>query len=533
MKIDPGLQARVVEALVPRVRRRVDALLSEPPPLGPTVDFGKATVRLADVEVASADEHLTCDCLLAPACAHRAVVALLLPLAAAEAIAAGPPPGDVHAPPPQPAARARTPSALDRLRRSTAARDPLPITEAQLTTVHTTWRHLADVLLGGSHRLDAARRAQLAGDLHQLRTRALHVADRALTGFVGALGTDDPQSPGFAAAVVNLYQLSRLSPGDEARELIGRIREAYTEIGGLSLAPLYAEPVLTGSGFSGVAAHFVDADGTTWRVEQVLPGGRRNITRRYAASEPWGGLSAPLRALSRHHVLLSSATARADRKLGGGRQVRAVLQNPWSGWERLPEGHRLVAGPIVGGDREGIVVAGERLTLLPTAARLGAGLGTELFGAAVGTQVTCLVAGDTLLGMRVGEGVIELPDELGGLWWPGLDTVERSWVGQLPAVRKPPPPTPDDVTSWADSPPKVRLVVERWCERVLRGGSSVVAAEQLERDAQWLRSAGAPFAGELLLGLRVAMTQGGRRFDGTWCPDAEAFLLAWLRLSQY
>ena len=78
MRISPALMASITDSLAPRVRRRVDALLADPVLIGPEISFGNATVRLADVEVATSEEHITCDCLLSPGCAHRAAVALSL-----------------------------------------------------------------------------------------------------------------------------------------------------------------------------------------------------------------------------------------------------------------------------------------------------------------------------------------------------------------------------------------------------------------------------------------------------------------------
>ena len=48
--ISPALLAGIVEALAPRVRKRVDALLTSPPELGTVVDFGNATVRITEVD---------------------------------------------------------------------------------------------------------------------------------------------------------------------------------------------------------------------------------------------------------------------------------------------------------------------------------------------------------------------------------------------------------------------------------------------------------------------------------------------------
>ncbi|RRD47378.1 hypothetical protein [Arachnia propionica] len=521
MRIAPDLLARIVDALAPRVRKRADALVASPPELGQVVDFGNATVTLAEVEVATAEDQLNCDCLLAPNCAHRAAVALLLPVADAddqdEGFPATPPP---------------TGNPRDRLRTATAD-DSGPLTTAQRDTLATVRAHLHRTLLVGSRRLSAADRGELAADLHRLRTHGLVTADRGLTGFVRSLsGTDRPNAFGFASALVNLHQLSLLPVDRPAGELLGRARETYHEVGGLKLEPLHAEPIVAASGFAGTQVSFIDGWGNVWQVVRLRPGTLRDVPGHYLAGETWAGISDSSAVLSRHRLLVSNATARADGRLGGGRQVRAARLEPASSWETLPEGYRVVEGPITGGDRQGLEIAGTRLVLLPAARALGAGLATELFGAAVGTEVTCLARGEHLLGMRTRGGDILIPEGLQDVWWPGLDEVDRSWAGTLPT---PVSPTVAEVdpSDWLVTSPAVREVTWRWCVRVLDAGRAALNSPRLPEDIAWLHAAGAPFAAELLASLSASTGAGSRRFDGTWEPDPDALAHAWLALSQY
>lgn len=173
----------------------------------------------------------------------------------------------------------------------------------------------------------------------------------------------------------------------------------------------------------------------------------------------------------------------------------------------------MVSGGIEAGDRRGLLVAGRWLELLPAARALRAGLATELFGV-TGATVTCLVRGNQLLGLNASaDGPIRIPEPLGGLWWPGLDVVTRSWVGNLPAL--PDDPEPGDVAGWAVDSPRVTETTRRWCERVLDAGPGVLSSPLLAKDTAWLKAAGAPFASWLLTDLAEATTRGRRRFDGT------------------
>ena len=508
--ISPALLAGIVEALAPRVRKRVDALLTSPPELGTVVDFGNATVRVAEVDRITDPDQLTCDCLLAPACAHRAVVALLLPVADEECVPSA-------ATPPEPVSTEPTGAPL-----STAQRDAIAV----------ALRHLHHALLVGSTRLSAADRGDLAADLHRMRTFGLVTADRALTGYVSSLrGRSRPNLSGFASALLNLHQLERLRPDDPAGDLLGRSRETYHDVGGLRLAPISAEPILTASGFAGSQVNFSDTKGRVWKLTRVRPGTARDIPTHYLAGETWAGINDSHAVLSRHRLLISDATARDDGRLGGGRQVRAARGEAVTEWEQLPSDHRVVAGPITGGDRTSLEVAGTSLWLLPAARALGAGLATELFGAALGTEVTCLIRGEHLLGMRSTGGLILIPEGLGEVWWPGLDQVDRSWASTLPRVARPEPEV--DPADWAASSPEVQEVTSRWCARVLEAGQAALGVPALTEDIAWLARAGAPFAAELLQRLSDSTRAGRRRFDGTWEPDPEALAQAWLAASQY
>lgn len=655
-RIAPMLLSSIVDALTPRVRKRVDAYLADDVQVGVQTLFGQSTVRIAEVDVLCDEDEIVCDCLLAPRCAHRAVVALSLELAdgteaeeergavldvpaefaaqsgdtAAESgvgaanesgvgawaesgpnagvergVGAAPEssealggsgPGESASPdaspaktpgtneaktsgenpaktpgmegPATPGAKApgspgmgpaKTPRAGSAKIPSTSpAQAPgatAPVSAAQRDTVLLVLADLAKILQLGSTHLGALHRSMLARDLHRLRSAGLVTADRALTAYYQNLSAPPKlRASAFASALVNLHLLSRLGPEEDASALLGQARGTYREVGGLSLVPLFAAPIITASGFAGVEATFTDASGKTWSVARVRPGDAANVESAYHVEPIWRELSAPIRLLSRHRLLVSGATARADGRLGAGSKVRASLGAESTGWESVPAPYEIVEGAILGGDRSGLVVDGRFLSLLPAACSLEAGLATELFGAALGTRVRCLVRDEELLGMLVLDGVIYVPDELGGVWWPGLDAVDRSWAGVLPevdgegtdsagaegALAGGDADEPGGLdAAGADSAgevsgfAQVRAVLQRWCQRVLDAGPSVLFSPVLERDTAWVRAVGAPFASELLSSLKDATHEGSRRFDGTWEPDSEALARAWLAASQY
>lgn len=536
-RISPALLARIVDALAPRVRKRADAYLADGVEVGPTTQVAGASVRLAGAGVLTEDDQIVCDCLLAPRCAHRAVVALSLEVAGD---GDGPTPGEAPAGARAPRSGTGSPAAPGGSGGGTGggavgsggggATGGALLSGAQRATADAVLGHLGEILQAGASRMGSLHRSMVAKDLHALRLHGFVTADRALTAFLSSLGAAPaPRAAAFASAALNLHLLTR--PGAPADPgLLGRARQGYREVGGLSLTPLYAEPVLTASGFAGVQAVFADSSGATWSVARVRPGDASSIPTAYAAEPVWRELSAPIRQLSRHRLLVARASARDDGRLSAGAAVRASMGAAHTGWEGAPGPFEVVDGTVSGGDRRGLVVAGRSLALRGAARALGAGLATELFGLAVGARVRCLVLGGELLGMTAREGAIHVPDDLGGVWWPGLDRVTRSWAGTLPEGRG--APRPGDEPG-ASGPSQVRGVVGRWCQRVLDAGPSVLASPALERDRAWAVAAGAPFAARLLGGMEAATHQGSRRFDGTWEADAPALLAAWLAASQY
>ncbi|QQM66930.1 hypothetical protein [Actinomyces weissii] len=562
-RISPAVQAAIVDALSPRVHRRVDVYLAEPPQVGTVTVVGEATVTVAEVEVVTSPEQVRCNCLLAPRCAHRAVVALLLePSEAEEGQAAGTAAGETAAGAGSlagTAAGTTAGAAAGTGSPAGAAEQELRLTAAQHRVATEVLERLGGVLLTGTSRLGATSRAALARDLHLLRAHSLVTADRALTAFVQQLGGGARQrAQALATALLNLHQVVALGAGAPVGDLLGSARGSYREVGALRLVPLYAEPVLAASGFSGVQVVYTDASGGTWSVARLRPGDGSEVQSVYEAEKVWQELSVPLLRLSRHRLLLARATARDDGRLGAGAQVRASLGAAGTGWDQARAPYEVVEAEISGGNRRGLKVGGRFLALREAARARGAGLATELFGAARGTRVRCLSRAGELLGLSVVSGIITVPAALSGVWWPGLDVVNRSWVGALPPEKPLPespkaedllagdhgpqeplteahgPQEPLTETGWTgDGPVEVRQVTARWCQRVLDAGPAVLASPALERDRQWLRAAGAPFAAELLGGLEAARHVGSRRFDGTWQADAAELRGAWLALSQY
>ncbi|WP_296138544.1 hypothetical protein [uncultured Tessaracoccus sp.] len=501
MSITSAAAHAIIDALPPRLQRRAEQLLAA---RRWTVDgnvhrFGGATVVVAGATVREPGA-ITCDCLLAPSCAHRAAVAMSLKLVVDDA------PGDSD----QPLHPSRRP-----------APPATAISAAGLAVVARTRADLVTALTTGWARLPLRTRSRLLTDLTMLRAAQLTTAERALTALLTSATTAGRRQ----ACTALVDSLHRLELGDATAVSVARRR--YTAVTGLSLHPVAAEPVVTDSGFAGVVVHVADADGRRWELNRVAPGA--DPRDRYLRPLGLGDAGGTPFDWSRHRSLVARGTASADGRLGGGESAQTSLGDVATWWDVLPEGHATVDGTVTGGDRTQLEVDGTALLLSDTARQCKAGLGTELIGQARGAAVRALVRGTTLLGLHPLDATITMPEQLLGVWWPGLDAVTRTWVGEVDVPRI----APVDPTSWHGTPPSVATVLDRWLERALEGGQAAVRGDLLRRDAAWLVRAGAPFAAELLTNLQAATTCGSRRFDGTWEPDPHPFFEAWLALSQY
>lgn len=531
LQIQPQVAATIVDDLPNRVRKRADKLLADQPwtRSGDTFTFGNATVTAAPGEAWRIDDsdQLSCDCLIAPRCAHRAAIALSLPITDADAAAAGPAPADPAPADPAPADATAEPTT-----------PALTLSAADQDLLEVTRDHLTQALTHGTARLPVTVRAGLLADLQRLRAAKFVTAEREVTSFLSAT-TAEQSTRALGGALLTLHRLGR---GDATA--VGTARQRYAPIGGLQLWPLWAEAVSTGSGFAGAAVTFAGRDGRRFTLSRVRPG--TSITAQYLGGADWGGSSAALTDWSRHQAIVHDATATESGRLGNGRGVRATLGSPATWWpaDLIDASNRwaaadparsapeltVVEGVVDGGDRWQLTVDGRRGTLTETAQNLGAGLATELFGH-TGARVRMLLRDQELMALAPVDEVIELPTELQGVWWPGLDPVHRSWVG---AIVGPEHEDDTDPAQWLAPPTGVTDILNRWTRRVVEGGWATLArTDALAADARWLSRAGAPFAADLLTALGSADQHGSRRFDGTWQADPVALARAWLALVAY
>ncbi|MFF0696801.1 hypothetical protein ACFYU4_29755 [Streptomyces tendae] len=376
--VDPSVTAQLVAALTPRLRKRLDAGVAKL--AGRPVARDGDIVRLAvdddtDLELHAPDgvvktaESIRCGCLLAPDCLHRAAAASAAPVAEmpdpvaempdpvakipdpvagepslTEAPRTAPPtsaPATTH--PATAASAADDAPAGDDV--PAGADDPAPesATPAQRTAAAALHDAAAAVLEAGADGAGAVLQAELLRAAHTARLaglpRAAGRAVAAVTALRAARDADPAHRLGdLTTALRDVLLLAHRLPeatGPELAGLRGRVRQPYTPDGSLRLYGLFAEPVLTSTGYAGTVTWTADAAGRLYTVPDVAPGGAERAAGSADRAVRIGDTSLTHRELSRAGLAVSGATVSPTGRLGAGAGVRAV-RAPGVPWHAEP-----------------------------------------------------------------------------------------------------------------------------------------------------------------------------------------------------
>ncbi|MGV9588075.1 hypothetical protein [Streptomyces tendae] len=372
--VDPSVTAQLVAALTPRLRKRLDAGVAKL--AGRPVARDGDIVRLAvdddtDLElhapggVVTTAEAIRCGCLLAPDCLHRAAAASAAPVAEMpDPVAEIPDPvaGEPSltkaprtAPPtsvPVTTSPATAGSAADDA--PAGAVDPAPesATPAQRTAAAALHDAAAAVLEAGADGAGAVLQAELLRAAHTARLAGLPRAAGRAVAVVTALRAARDADPAhrlgdLTTALRDVLLLAHRLPeaaGPELAGLRGRVRQPYTPDGSLRLYGLFAEPVLTSTGYAGTVTWTADAAGRLYTVPDVAPGGAARAAGSADRAVRIGDTSLTHRELSRAGLAVSGATVSPTGRLGAGAGVRAV-RAPGASWRAEPL-DRLWAVPV-------------------------------------------------------------------------------------------------------------------------------------------------------------------------------------------
>ncbi|MFF1510061.1 hypothetical protein [Streptomyces sp. NPDC058326] len=369
--VAPEVTATLVEDLSPRLRKRLDAAVTKVGACprrrdGDTVSIevdDETALRLhAPGGVVASPDAITCGCLLAPACIHRAAAACAAPTAdpvpepaarptgeAPEAASVtGPAPGlggeavSVTGPAPGPGPEAVSDTGPAPCPGGEAASVtgpasgpgvvPVVATPAQRAAADALWSAGAAVLEAGVEGAGAVTQSALLRAAHTARLRDLPRAAGAALSVVTLLRAARSKDPsyrtsGLVTALAELLGTAHrvgTASGAELAAVRGRARRPYSPDGSLRLYGLFTEPVVTDSGHGGVRTWVAGPDGRLCTVGDVAPGGVGRALGVADRAVRLGDSALTHRELGRAGLAVSGAMVSPDGRLGAGKGVRAV-----------------------------------------------------------------------------------------------------------------------------------------------------------------------------------------------------------------
>ncbi|MFJ3996210.1 hypothetical protein [Streptomyces parvus] len=376
--VAPEVTATLVEGLSPRLRKRLDAAVTKLAARAVHRDGDTTRIEVDDETelrlhapggVVARVEDVTCGCLLAPACVHRAAAACAAPTAdlAPEPAeqptpeAAGPASADADAATgagavvthpasiTDPATAMVPASATHRASGTDSAPGPGPApapgltpdaapappetaTPDQRAAADALWAAGAAVLEAGVDGAGAVAQSALLRAAHTARLRQLPRAAGAALSVVTLLRAARASDPSYrtaelVTALAELLGTARrvaTATGTELAAVRGRVRRPYSPDGSLRLYGLFTEPVVTDSGHGGVRTWVAGADGRLFTVGDVAPGGVGRALGVADRAVRLGDTALTHRELGRAGLAVSGATVSPDGRLGAGKSVKAV-----------------------------------------------------------------------------------------------------------------------------------------------------------------------------------------------------------------
>ena len=290
------------------------------------MEAGNETVQLstADGSIQSA-EDVSCSCLLSPRCFHVLACLTILELAAdalAEPVSAETPevPSGELAPDPAFA----------------ASWSP----ELQQTAL-LMWDQSAALIAAGGRSAGTLLQAQLLRAVHECRSRGLHrlaAAGLRVVQQVRDLRSNAAHfhSAEYLADLTELLETAwRLSHAESSISpaWLGTARRQYNPVSNLKLQGAFCEPILTTSGYAGVATYLIDGEGRLLSVSNVRPGEARRVVEAYQTGVDVGKLTLSHQELSRRGLLVQNPAVSADGRLGSGQHCRAMAVDR-GGWQQ-------------------------------------------------------------------------------------------------------------------------------------------------------------------------------------------------------
>jgi hypothetical protein len=266
-------------------------------------------------------EQVRCTCLLSPRCFHILACLTSLPVALTESAA------EPEVKPPEGVAD------------DDADSDSVEASAGQRASTRELVSAIERILSVGAANAGVVVQSGLLRAVHQCRAEGLHrlaaLGLRVVTG-VGELraraSSSDPAQ--LAEDVAALLECAHHVAHDQTVESfwIGTARRAQRPVHPRKLHGLFAEPIVTRSGFAGAAVYFLGEDGQIYSASDVRPGDAQLARDAFHGGIEIGPLVAPAKELARRLYLGSDMTASRDGRLGRGKGVRIVDHGP-STWQ--------------------------------------------------------------------------------------------------------------------------------------------------------------------------------------------------------
>ncbi|WP_433218847.1 hypothetical protein ACQP00_13590 [Dactylosporangium sp. CS-047395] len=551
--IEAAVLVAAVDGLPARLRKKLDDAVGRFAGLTVTVDGNRYTVAIDDATtvtlvatggVVRSAADVTCTCLLAPNCLHRAGVLSNAPV------------GDAPA--------ATTSETLPQ------GEEAEELGVAQRAAVEQVWRAAVDVLGGGVSGSGAVARAALLRAAHEAQATKVYrpaAAARVVATLLQAARGDDAhyRLADLGVALRELLLVTHALRTGASREL-GTARRQYQVEGSLRLYGLCSTAVLAGTGHAGVVTYAADRDGRLWMVADVMPGDAKRAARGGDATLAMGETALTHRGFARAGLVLTGATAAESRQLGAGRGVRAVTasgvawhEEPLAGlWAEpvaaqvrrafaalaVPVGDRAAGGELLflsvtvrGTDGDAVQAEhadGTPLTLRVAVDHpdLGYRENLRVLGRATGLRMLLIARPDPgRPGTVLPLAVAPVAGERWRIEGHADLAFDRLHASQLPAAPAEGAPAPVPVPREAHDP-ALRLLTAQ-VERAVAGGRVMLTLSRTS-DASRLRRARFEAGAALLERLVAAANDRPRNAFGRLADDdGTAFAQAWLAAATY
>ncbi|SIO62706.1 hypothetical protein SAMN05444166_7126 [Singulisphaera sp. GP187] len=326
--VSPDLVAVMIESTPDRVRRRLDrtpdAAASWNWQAGEatwSVETGGETVTLPHGHVLVV-EQIACTCLLSPHCFHVLACLTRLEVALVE-----------------------SPRADEKEQVASDVSDALDVVEhlvepaeSQRQAARELGTSVTHLLRVGVASSGVVVQSSLLRAVHQCRAEGLHrlaaLGLRVIAGTSEIRARAPAADPGqLAEDIADVLETSHhvLREKPIAGFWIGTARRKQRPVRPRKLHGLFAEPIVTRSGFAGAAVYFLGEDGRIYSASDVRPGESQQASDAYLGGIEIGPMIQSAKQLARGLYLGTDLTASEDGRLGRGKSIRIAEQGP-SSW---------------------------------------------------------------------------------------------------------------------------------------------------------------------------------------------------------